>query len=128
MLVGHTKFSPDWCFGLLKQRFRVSEVNCLDDLVNVVQSSATVNEAQLVGDQQGHIIVPSYDWVGFFGSRVRRIPQLTRQHHFSFTSEAPGTARIQEFSDSHTKEMVLTTDHELKCEFPETIIPSGLPL
>ena len=22
MMVGHTKFAPDWCFGLLKQRFR----------------------------------------------------------------------------------------------------------
>ena len=22
LLVGHTKFAPDWCFGLLKQRLR----------------------------------------------------------------------------------------------------------
>ena len=36
MLVGHTKFSPDWCFGLMKRRFRISKVDCLDDLVNVV--------------------------------------------------------------------------------------------
>ena len=26
MLVGHTKFAPDWCFGLVKQRFRRTRV------------------------------------------------------------------------------------------------------
>ena len=46
---GHTKFSPDWCFGLLKQRFRRSVVGSLDDLVEVVERSASVNKAQVVG-------------------------------------------------------------------------------
>ena len=51
LIVGHTKFSPEWCFGLLKQRFRRTVVGCLDDLVQVVKTSATVNVAQLVGSQ-----------------------------------------------------------------------------
>ena len=29
---GHTKFTPDWCFGLLKRCFRRAEVSCLNDL------------------------------------------------------------------------------------------------
>jgi len=37
LIVGHTKFAPDWAFRLLKQRFRV---DCLDDLVRVVEGSA----------------------------------------------------------------------------------------
>ena len=53
MLVGHTKFSPDACFRLLKRRFRRTKVDCLDDIVAVVRSSADVNEAQLVGTQGG---------------------------------------------------------------------------
>lgn len=39
LVAGHTKFAPDWCFGLLKQRYRKSVVSCLDDLVQVVTSS-----------------------------------------------------------------------------------------
>ena len=30
IVVGHTKFAPDWCFGLLKQCFRRTHVGCLD--------------------------------------------------------------------------------------------------
>ena len=33
--VGHTKFSPDWCFGLIKQRFRKTDVGCLEDIATV---------------------------------------------------------------------------------------------
>ncbi|ELT92413.1 hypothetical protein CAPTEDRAFT_205030 [Capitella teleta] len=46
---GHTKFSPDWGFGLLKQTFRrgkVSTVSCMETLVN---ESAVSNVAQVVG-------------------------------------------------------------------------------
>jgi hypothetical protein len=43
LVVGHTKFAPDWCFGLLKQKFRKSKVDCLADLVKVAQASAEVN-------------------------------------------------------------------------------------
>ena len=48
----HTKFAPDWCFGLLKRRFRRAEVSCLNDLCDVVTEStpvAKLNIPQLVG-------------------------------------------------------------------------------
>lgn len=66
LLVGHTKFAPDWCFGLLKQKFRKTSVGCLEDLVRVVNQSASCNQAQLVGTEDGTIFVPQYDWAGFF--------------------------------------------------------------
>ena len=46
---GHTKFSPDTCFGLLKQKFRKTDVDSLDDFATVVEQSASVNKSQLVG-------------------------------------------------------------------------------
>ena len=55
LLVGHTKFSPYWCLGLFKQQRRWSKVGCLDDIVRVVNKSATPNVAQLVGTQDGDI-------------------------------------------------------------------------
>ena len=67
MLVGHTKFSPDWCFGLFKQMYRRTFVSCLDDVVEVVNSSADMNVAQLVGTQSGESVVPMYNWATFLG-------------------------------------------------------------
>jgi hypothetical protein len=43
MMVGHTKFAPDWAFGLLKQKFRRSKVGCLQDLVRIRLQSTMPN-------------------------------------------------------------------------------------
>ena len=53
MLVEHTKF----CSGL-----RRSEVGCLEDITKVVDDSAVVNVAQLIGREDGTIIVHHYNW------------------------------------------------------------------
>ena len=71
MLVGHTKFAPDWCFGLFKQRYRRTFVSSLNDIANVVNSSADVNVAQLVGTQEGEPIVPTYNWASFLGDQLQ---------------------------------------------------------
>ena len=59
--VGHTKFFLGAGFGMLKRKFKLTKVGCLEDIVSVVQSSAKMNYAQLVGDQQGNVIVPTYN-------------------------------------------------------------------
>jgi len=59
MTVGHTKFFPDWCFGLFKRTFRRTAVGCLDDIVGAVVKSAEVNHAQLVAKQNGEVLVPT---------------------------------------------------------------------
>ena len=82
MLIGHTKFALDWCFGVLKQRFRQTFVSSLQDLVNMVNTSADVNVAQLVGTEGGKVVVPVYDWVsilkGTFG-RCLKLNSTTAQ-------------------------------------------------
>ena len=35
---GAHKFSPDWCVGLLKQRYKKTFFSCLQDIVDVVNS------------------------------------------------------------------------------------------
>ena len=129
--VGHTKFSPDWCFGLLKQKFRKSEVNCLDDFVSVVHKSADVNAAQLVGTQSGDVIVPTYNWSGYFSVYFRKIPHITSQHHFFFTSENPGKVVVKESINSPESTIDLLTDKQwtpTSSTLPDVIIPSGLPI
>ena len=49
LIVGHTKFACDWCFGLLKQSFGKCLVSSLHELATVVDTSTVsgVNVAQL---------------------------------------------------------------------------------
>ena len=71
---GHTKFAPDWCFGLLKRLFHCTKVSCMADIVEVVRKSSQtgVNLSQLVGDDDGNVIVPTYDWKAFLGQAYRQ--------------------------------------------------------
>ena len=47
MLVGHTKPTSDWCFGLLKQRYKKTFISSLDDIIAVVNGSVDGNTAPL---------------------------------------------------------------------------------
>ena len=57
MIPCHTKFSPDWCFGLFKKEYKRSIVRGLTDLVRVVNESAEVNVAQPTGREDGSVLV-----------------------------------------------------------------------
>ena len=65
MLSGHTKFSPDWSFGLLKQWFRREMVSCLEDLAATVDASAQHNIVELAGQEDGTVFVNMYDWTAY---------------------------------------------------------------
>ncbi|XP_072015693.1 uncharacterized protein [Amphiura filiformis] len=90
MVSGHTKFAPDGNFGILKRRFARSTVECLDDMEEVVSSSGVCNIAQLVGDEQQNVAVPTYNWQDFFGNSYRPLPGIKSYHHFRFTQDEPG--------------------------------------
>ena len=131
LLVGHTKFAPDWCFGLFKQRFRRTFVSSLQEIADVVESSAHVNTAQLVGTQNGEVVVPVYDWAQFLGERFRKLPKIKSFQHFTFTSSKPGIVHIKSFSDSEESTFCLLSDdtwvpdsHEL----PQRVTPPPVSL
>ena len=128
MIVGHTKFSPDWCIGLLKQKLRRCRVDCLDDIVKVVESSADVNLAQLVGTQSGETLVPMYDWAQFLEPHFRVIPSIKSYHHFQFTSTLPGTVTLKKYSNSEDVHYKLCSSHWTPSPtvLPPIISPPGL--
>ena len=95
MITGHTKFSPDTCFGLVKRKFRKADVSSLDDLARVVEESAACNICQLVGTQDGSTIMPSRDWAGFFSSHFRRLDGIKQYHHFRFERDHPGVVFLK---------------------------------
>ena len=131
LIVGHTKFAPDWAFGLLKQRFRKTRVDCLDDLVRVVEGSAEVNHAQLVATQAGEVMVPTYDWAGFFEVPFKQtaLRGIKSYHHFKFDAVHPGVVEVLEGADEMSKKLNLLTDptwRPLFHDLPPIITPAGL--
>ncbi len=84
MVAGHTKFSPDWCFGLLKQKFRRTPVSSLEDIVRLtLESTATrLNLAQLVGSESQEVFVPLYDWQTFLGGYFEPLVGIKSLQHF----------------------------------------------
>ena len=131
LIVGHTKFSPDWCFGLFKQVYRRSKIGCLDDIARVVEESAVVNHAQLVGTQDGTVIVPTYNWADFFDAPFRQtaLKGIKSMHHLTFTSSKPGCAIVKDSINSPEREINLLTDRNWKPRatiLPPIISPPGL--
>ena len=65
LILGHTKFACDWCFGLLKQSFRKCFVSSLYELATVVDSS-TVSGVNVATGSPGSSV-----------SKHREVPPLS---------------------------------------------------
>ena len=131
--VGHTKFAPDWCFGMAKQSFRRTKVDCLDDIANSVSSSSFVNVPQLVGTLDGTCYVPTYNWSEYFEQYTIKsaLKGITKLHHFCFDSNSPGTVYVKERSSDSERQITLTKDtswHPSANNLPDVIVPPGLSL
>ena len=48
MIAGHTRCLVDGCFGLVKRRYRRYDMYTMEQLEDVVRSSAACNIAQLI--------------------------------------------------------------------------------
>ena len=70
MRVGHTRCFVDAGFGLLKQKYRRSNVNTFEQLVGVVRSSATMNEAEKFSWEWR-------EWDKYFELRFRPVKNIT---------------------------------------------------
>ena len=130
LLVGHTKFAPDWCFGLLKRRFRRANVGCLQDIVDVTNSSAEVNHAQLVANEDGTVIVPQYDWANFFAPFFKRnaFAGIKALHHLKFSSSRPGEAMVRDTTDSGEKTIAILHKDYLHWRPTPTDLPPTITL
>ena len=126
-MTGHTKFPPDACFGLIKRRFRPTNVSSLDDLAHVVNESAACNICHLVGAQDVSTIMPSRDWARFLSPHFCRLDGIKQYYHFRFD---PGVVFLKKTA---------TVEEEQRCllrgvwspspvDKPPSILPAGLSL
>ncbi len=131
LITGHTKFSPDWCFGLWKKRYRQTKIGSMDDLIKVVDSSAKVNFAEPVGQENGNVLVPAFDWQSFFSEFFVKLKGIKKLHHIRFTSDSPGCVYVRERADSTEVKVNLLKLPTVPPEFstdPSSLVPAGLSL
>ena len=131
MMPGHTKFSPDWCFGLLKKRYRRTKVGGLSDLVRVVNESAAVNTAQPTALEDGSVIVQAYNWQEYFGTYCTKVAGIKKLHHIRFDSTHPDYIFVKEKSGSPEEKRCILKDitwSPTEEQLPPVLSPSGLSL
>lgn len=84
LIVCHTKFVPDWAFGLVKQTYHWKMISCLDNVVKVVRSSTQtgVKISQLVGQENREVFVKQRDWQSFLKPVFQTFPGITQHQHY----------------------------------------------
>ena len=78
MIPGHTRFSPDRFFGLIKRRFRISQVSSLSQIAEVVDC----RESSTIGQNQAYI----HHWWGKYKTIcVLQLVRLPFRFHYDTT-------------------------------------------
>ena len=130
--VRHTKFAPDWCFGLFKRFYRLWKIGCLDDIIHCVNHSALPNVAQLVGTQDGTTVVPMYDWSSYLENHTIKtaLKGTIKMHHFRFSKMDPGKVYVKNKSTNPERCINLLRHpwNPTAREMPQQIVPTGLSL
>ena len=94
-------------------------------MATIVQNSATMNHVQLVGDQQGNVVVPSYDWAEFLQNRMLLKP--SKMAHFRFSADSPGYVHMKNSGDAITEQNIkLVKDIPWSPDMSSLPIPDGL--
>ena len=126
MIPGHTKFGPDWFFGLLKRKYRKTRVSSVDQIVSVVRDS-TVD-----GQNQSYVVnqsVPDfhyYNWSEHFFRFFSVIPNITNYHNFFFSSDHPGTVILKKSCDDSPLTFKFMKVEPDMGTFPPILQPEGL--
>ena len=71
-----------------------------------------MNHAQLVGAQDGAVIVPTYDWAGYFDPFFKQnaFKGIKVMHHMRFSKQHFGKAFVKNSVDSQEREISLLRD------------------
>lgn len=131
IVVGHTKFSPDWCFGLINRLYRRTKLGSLQAIAQVVNKSAHCNYAQLVVSEDGSTLVPIFDWTSFFALHFKKMTSIKKYHYFRFSSSEPGVVYTRVHCDmEEEKHFLLKKASQPWCpnpsEYPSLVPAKGL--
>ena len=132
MIAGHTKFSPDRFFGLIKKSYRQTSVSTLYDIEKVVNASTTGGQNSAISTvdiQSGERNVHWYNWSDHLGDNFRSIPMISKYHHFRIDKTAPGVVMMREYvnTDETKFTIVKKTEVVLRADnLPSVVTPTGM--
>ena len=133
LVVGHTKFSPDGYFGLIKHRYRRSKVYTYKQLAKLIEDSS----------ENGHNICQRFEsggksqiiyrnWTSWLSQYFSTVPKITSYHHFRIDQKKPGIVTVKEKNNSKEIEIsILKTKfpfdrNNLPIKLPEKLTPQKL--
>lgn len=133
LVVGHTKFSPDSHFGLIKQRYRNSRVYTYEHLARVIEESAegVYNRCQRYFSDAAKSEIVYRDWSSWLSKYFKSIPNITSYQHFKISNKEKGFVFVKKDINSQEEKINLMA---CECQFdlvvnqhsPKRIIPEGL--
>lgn len=134
MLVGHTKFSPDAYFGLLKKQYRRSRIYTYRQLIDIINSSTVkgCNVCHPYRENDGSASFKYRAWSKWLAKYFRKLPGISNYHHFSMDFSNPGVVTARRYVDSEKETFELlkkTVDSSVLTDgsiLPEEVIPAGL--
>lgn len=133
MIVGHTKFAPDGYFGLIKKRYRRSRVYTYDQLAYVIEKSSKNghNLCQRYRNTSGYPNFKYRDWAKWLSKYFKKLPDITKYHHFSIDKNMPGVVITRETTDGPEERHALLKNtfpfsNKKSPELPMELFPSGL--
>ncbi|CAG8771849.1 12952_t:CDS:1, partial [Ambispora leptoticha] len=108
MIAGHTKFSPDRNFGMIKKKYRKSTIYSKEQFVEVVNKSSPqgLNKVKCYENGKGF----NYYDFKVLEKYFVKLPSLAKYHHFFFSADKPGIVRVKEFVNSPFEEFNLLKD------------------
>lgn len=79
-------------------------MDCVDDIIRVVEECAEVNHAQLVGAQHGTVILPTYNWADYFEPHFKQttFKEIKVMHHVTFQATFWKSIHVREELCGHT--------------------------
>jgi hypothetical protein len=133
MVVGHTKFGPDGYFGMIKYRYRRSCIYTYDQLAGVIEKSSKHNICQRYQDKDGVNNYEYRDWSNWLLKYFKKLPNITKYHHFYINSKNPGEIIAKQTIDSPEEKFMLLNkkfpyDKKKLPRPPKCIKPSGMSL
>lgn len=133
MLVGHTKFSPDAYFGLLKKKYRLSQVYTYNQLVDVINNSTLkgCNICHPYRNFDGEATLKYRAWSKWLERHFRKLPNISCYQHFSMNADNPGEVMVRKSVDSAEETYQLLRrdtepDNLIQSDLPKEITPEGL--
>ncbi|MCP4112844.1 MAG: hypothetical protein GY749_46190 [Desulfobacteraceae bacterium] len=125
LIVGHTKFSPDGYFGLIKRHYRRSQVYTYEQLADIAEKSSK-NGHNVCVRTSGENIYPVIcrDWTSWLSRYFITLNGISNYHHFRIEKNDPSVIAVKELKDS--KEMKVELARKT-FPFSKSQFPKGLP-